>query len=430
MTKKALIVSYYWPPSGGSGVQRWMYFAKFLGENGIEPTVITINPKEAAYPAMDESLLKHTKDVRVMHTSGGFQVIQLYSKLKGGATAKQIPVGDFGSKKKTRFDKLAGYIRANWFIPDARVGWNKQVIPLAKKLLQEETFDFIITTGPPHSTHLVGLELKKLSSAKWIADFRDPWREVYYNNLFKRTKRADHLDKKLEMAVIESADLVLTIGPSMRDLLLRKLPNQPDKFAYVLNGYDESLFEKCEANRYKEFTLAHIGVWTAQQPYQEVVYALEQLIQQDSLRTIRFVLAGNVSEDILKALREIPQLIVDYRGKVTHAVAIQEMMNADVLLNCLALVGDSKILISGKLMEYLATGNTVIAIGNPEGDAAAIINQFEQAHVVVPGDVENLKKLIFEQLVNRNQLLEKTTTSSKYSRRQTTKALADLLKIL
>lgn len=430
MTKKALIISYYWPPSGGSGVQRWMYFAKFLGENGIEPTVITIDPKEAAYPAMDESLMKHTKDVRVLHTSGGFQVIQLFSKLKGGASANQIPVGDFGSKKKTRFDKLAGYIRANCFIPDARVGWNKQVIPVAKKLLQEETFDFIITTGPPHSTHLIGLELKKHSSAKWIADFRDPWREVYYNNLFKRTKRSDILDKKLEMAVIEAADLVLTVGPSMRDLLQRKLPNQPDKFAYILNGFDESLFENCVVNRYKEFTLAHIGVLTAQQPYLEVVKALKQIKIIDPLSSIRFVIVGNVSNEIVDAFQKIPDLVVDYRGKVTHADAIKEMMNADVLINCLPLYGDTKILISGKLMEYLATGNTVIAIGNPEGDAAKIIQQFEQAHVVVPGDVENIKKLIFKQLVNRNQLLEKTTTSSKYSRRQTTKALADILKKL
>lgn len=426
MTKKALIISYYWPPSGGSGVQRWMYFAKYLGENGIEPTVITINPQEAAYPAIDESLLKHTENVRVIHTSGGFQVIQLYSKLKGGSATKEIPVGDFGSKKKTRFDKIAGYIRANYFIPDARVGWAKRVIPVARKLLSQEKFDFIITTGPPHSTHLVGLALKKEFPIKWLADFRDPWREIYYNNLFKRSVSADKKDAKLEMSVIKNADCILTVGPSLQQLLAEKLPEHASKFCYVLNGFDHEMFAGKKPNRYSEFTLAHIGIWTIQQPFEELAQALESLLKNQPDLNLRLLLAGRVDEPILNRFKLIDRLLVDYRGKISHPEAIQEMLNANLLLNCLSLHGDTKILISGKTMEYLATGNAFLAIGNTAGDANKIMQEFPNTFMAEPGDVHQIQGFIQEQLF-------KSTSGSSislniaYSRKSTTKQLAQIL---
>ena len=425
---KVIIVSYYWPPSGGSGVQRWMYFAKHLVENGIEPIVVTISPENAAYSTFDESLVKQVEHIETHHTTGGFQILKFYSFLKSGNTKKQIPVGDIGDKKKSKFDKLSAYIRANYFIPDARVGWNKKAIPEIEKIIKKEKIDFIITTGPPHSTHLIGLEIKNKYNLKWIADFRDPWTEVYYNNLFKRTKRANLKDKSLEIRVLNKADLVLTVGPSMRKMLADKLPNNESKVHAILNGFDEEKLSLIQGKRYQEFTIAHIGIWTLQQANTEIVSALKQIASEYKDWQIRFVLVGNIHPEIIQNLQNIPNLIVDHRGKVSHQNALQEMMNADLLLNCQADIPNSKLIISGKHMEYLATGNNMIVIGNKEGDAAELMKANEKARMISPKDVQELKNSIiyFYQLERKTPLYN--LEMNQYSRKSTAKELADLLR--
>ncbi len=425
---KVLIVSYYWPPSGGSGVQRWMYFAKHLAENGIEPVIVTIHPENASYSTFDESLIKQVEHIKTHHTSGGFQILKFYSFLKSGSTKKQIPVGDFGDKKKSIFDKFSGFIRANYFVPDARVGWNKKAIPLVESIIRSEKIDFIITTGPPHSTHLIGLEIKNKFNIKWLADFRDPWTEVYYNNLFKRTERADLKDKTLEISVLNKADIVLTVGPSMRKMLAEKLPGKENKVHSILNGFDEEKLSLIKGKRYSEFTIAHIGIWTLQQAHQEIVEALKQITSENIDWKIRFVLVGNIYPDIIQNLRNIPNLIVDYRGKVSHQEALQEMMNADLLLNCLANIPNSKLLISGKLMEYLATGNNMIVIGDKQGDAAELMRGNENSIMISPKDTKELKNSIVNfYLKERTQALY-NLNMNKYSRKATAKELAELLK--
>jgi hypothetical protein len=362
-----------------------------------------------------------------LHTSGGFQVIQWYSKLKGGTSAKQIPVGDFGSKKKTLFDRLAGYIRANYFIPDARVGWNKQVLPMAKKLLNETSFDYIITTGPPHSTHLIGLALKRISRAKWIADFRDPWTEVYYNNLFKRTARSEAKDQKLEMEVISTADVILTVGPSMQALLSEKLPEQPSKFKHVLNGFDSDMFASKTKQSHPEFTLTYTGTWTVQQPYKELFYAITQLVEQYPAQSFRLVLAGKIDIQIRDTFNKINGLVVDYKGILSHDAAIQEMLNADVLLNSQPLQGDPRIMITGKLMEYLATGNAVLTIGYKQSDAAKLLHEFPKTTICEPNDVQGIVEFIAPLLKNKSTDSAIQPLNLTYSRRATAKQLASIL---
>ena len=425
---KVVIISYYWPPSGGSGVQRWMYFAKHLVENGIEPIVVTIHPNNAAYSTIDESLVRQVEHIKTHHTSGGFQILKFYSFLKSGSTKKQIPVGNFGDKKKSLFDKLSGYIRANYFIPDARVSWNIKAIPLVEKIINEEKVDFIITTGPPHSTHLIGLEIKKKFNIKWIADFRDPWTEVYYNNLFKRNKRADIKDKKLEITVLEKADIILTVGPSMQKMLASKLQGKEKKVYSILNGFDEEKLSQIKGKRYPEFTIAHIGIWTLQQAHNEIEEALKYIITKNTDWKIRFILVGNIHPEIINNLKRIDNLIIDYRGKVSHTEALQEMMNADLLLNCLADIPNSKLIISGKQMEYLATGNNIIVIGDKEGDAAELMKGNENAKMISPKDTEELIKTIIQFYLKSRTEPIYNVNMNQYSRKSTAKVLSELLK--
>lgn len=425
---KVLIVSYYWPPSGGSGVQRWLYFTRHLKSLGVQTEVVTIDPEEAAYSIIDRSLTQLVDDISTHKTKGGFQLLKLYSFLKSGNSKSNIPVGNLGNKKKSTFDAIASQIRANLFIPDARVGWNKQALPIIKELISKNKFDYIITTGPPHSTHLIGLAIQKEFGIKWLADFRDPWREVYYNTLFKKTKWADKKDQKLETEVIQKADVILTVGPSMAELLQNKLSTNKDKVKFILNGFDETKFATIKAKRYPEFTIAHIGLWSLNQAHYEIVQAIKSILSENNSVKIKFVLVGNVASEIIQELEQIPHLILDIKGKVSHEEALTEMLNADLLLNCLAILPNSKLLISGKLMEYLASGNHTIVIGPSDGDAAKIMENVENAFIFEPNDVSKLTSKIKELYNLPRKEIQLNSTINNYSRENTAKELYELLK--
>ena len=198
--KKVLIITYYWPPSGGSGVQRWMYFAKYLPNFGVEPFVLTVNPVFASYKFIDESFLKKTESIRVFKTASS-EPFNIYSKLIGKSKMEAIPQGFAGESNPGILQKFSRFVRGNFFIPDARKGWVKFAFNEAEKIIVREKIDLIITTGPPHSSHLIGLRLKKKFDIKWIADLRDPWTDIYYYKDLLHTKRSAEKDLKLESII-------------------------------------------------------------------------------------------------------------------------------------------------------------------------------------------------------------------------------------
>ena len=245
--KKALVITYYWPPSGGSGVQRWVYFCKYLNRMGITPIVLTVDPQCATYPSTDESLLKEVKDIRVIHTKS-FEPLQLYSKLVSGNKKDGVPFGDVKTDGTKPVKKIAAFMRGNLVLPDARKYWKKYALAKAKELLNEEQIDLIISTGPPHSTHLIAKSLKSHTKLPWIADFRDPWTEVFYNKDLFRTKWAKNIDLKLEKSVIEGADLVLCVSDYTAELVKAKTEDK-EKVHTIINGFDHELFEKINVKK-------------------------------------------------------------------------------------------------------------------------------------------------------------------------------------
>lgn len=201
--KSILILSYYWPPSGGSGVQRWMYFSKYLKELGYNPIIITVDPKYASYSSIDFSLIKEVENIEV-HKTKSFEILKLYSFFKSKNNSKNYPQSYIPNK--SIFDKLTSFIRVNFIIPDARVGWNKFAFNKAKEIIIKNNINYLITTGPPHSSHLVGLKIKKKFDINWIVDFRDPWSEIFYTkNQFKFK-----ISKKL-IKVLKEKFLILLI---------------------------------------------------------------------------------------------------------------------------------------------------------------------------------------------------------------------------
>lgn len=371
-----MILSYYWPPSGGSGVQRWMYFAKYLKELGWEPIVITVNEKQAAYPKLDQSLLKEIEGIRVVKTATR-EPLRLYSRLISGKAAKGIPQGEVNTK--SFFGKLAAYIRGNYFIPDARKGWVPFAVKAAQKLLKQENIEHLITTGPPHSTHLAGLQLIDLFQLNWWVDFRDPWTDVFYNKQMRQSKRSQAKDAQLEKNVLRKASgVITTIGGELHQSLKAKVPHQ--KFVTLANGFDEALMNNIVSLPPKDvFHVVYTGLLTQQQAYPSILKALLQLKGD---RPIRFSLAGNISDSILKEIRSaLPHVEVVYHGYLDHAAAIALMKSGHLLLNFI-FAGATSQMISGKLLEYFATQVPVLSIGDPLSAAGEFIAQGSCANMI------------------------------------------------
>jgi glycosyltransferase involved in cell wall biosynthesis len=432
--KKILIITYYWPPSGGSGVQRWMYFCKYLKEFGIYPIVITVNENKASYRYRDESFNEIIKDVEV-HRTNTREPLKLYSKIISGNKNSGIPIGFAGESKPALFQKISRALRGNFFIPDARIGWVKFALKEARKILSTEKIDIVITNGPPHSTHFVGMKLKSEFSFTWITDFRDPWTDLHYNKFLYRTKWALNKDKKLEQKILKNSDVVLTIGPSMKNHLIRKGDIDANKVFYIYNGYDKNDFENVEFSINPEhYTISHIGMLSDSQPITSFLYALKSFYDSKHpiCKYVKLRLIGNVSPEKIKEIKAIvPDLLIEHIGYVQKKEAISYMFSSDLLFNSLAEMENSELLISGKLMEYIAAKKPILCLGNPHGDAAKLLSDFEHSEVFDRKDVSliiDFLKTMFENWINKITFAGKDESILQYSRYETTRQLANLLK--
>lgn len=415
--KKILILSYYWPPSGGSGVQRWMYFAKYLKRFGWEPIVITVDEKQASYPVIDLSLLEEVNNIRVIKTSTR-EPLRLYSWLSSGSTQEGIPQGDVDTK--SILGKLAAYVRGNFFIPDARKGWVPFAVKAAQKILIEEKITHLITTGPPHSTHLAGLELSNQFEINWWVDYRDPWADVFYNKQMQRTKSSEDKDAQIEKSVLQKANgVITTLGGDLHKSLKRKAPDQ--KFIAIANGFDAELMVSSKAHPPEGvFHLVYTGLLTEQQAYPSIMKALQKL---DGERPIRFSLAGNISERIIEEIRMgLPKVEIVYHGYLDHSAAIVLMKSAHLLLNFI-FDGANTQMISGKLLEYMASQRPILSLGDPNSEAAKFINKGSCAVMLDSNDLEGIFSFISQTVKHEGTLQNMFPEIEKWSRESLTKEL-------
>ena len=433
-TPTVLIISYYWPPSSGSGVQRWMYFAKYLSDCGVTPLVLTVDPSKASYRKIDEEFSDFVKDVKVYKTKT-LEPLKLYSMLTTGSTKKGIPQGSVGAEKNGLFSKISRYVRGNIFIPDARIGWKLYAVKAANKIITNNNIDLIITTGPPHSTHLIGRVLKRKYGIKWIADFRDPWTEIYYNQDLLQSKKSKEKDGKLELSVLNEADRVLTVGPSMADLLMDKIPSQKSKFSFIYNGYDAKKMISVQSQKSNKYmTISYIGLLTDAMPHSTISESLKLFVQQNKGANIKVRLAGDICTSFLDSIQSImPPNQIEILGYIPHREALNVMKSSDILFTCLPTQDHSKIMISGKMLEYIASGNSILCIGNQESDAAKMIQNNAAGIVLSPSQIIEAKEFYIEKYnlwqsgkldTNNNLEIQSLT------RYNTTKELATLIKKL
>ena len=417
--KKILIVTYYWPPSGGSGVQRWMYFAKYLQKLGWEPIVITVDETQASYPVLDSSLIKEVEGIRVIKTSTR-EPLRWYSRLTSGNVLKGLPQGEVPTT--STFGKIAAYIRGNFFIPDARKGWIPFAVKAAQQILEQEKIHCLITTGPPHSTHLAGMRLAVQFKLNWWVDFRDPWADIFYNKQLRRTSSSQAKDTALEKLILQNAKgVITTTAGDLHQSLKQKAPDQ--KYLALPNGYDADLMQQTQAApKKKEFHIVYTGLLTQNQTYSTLVDVLNELSQTF---TLHFSLAGNINPVLITELKtSLPKVEVQYLGYLPHAQAIALMKSADLLLNFIFKGAETQ-MISGKLLEYMATEVPILSLGNPNSEAAQFLTQGTHAWMVQDQDKTTMKLHLKFLLEQKKQSKNKTPHLVKWTREALTKRLIE-----
>ena len=419
-THSVLIISYYWPPAGGSGVQRWMYFAKHLKQLGWSPHVLTVTPKKASYAVLDSSLEQEVIDIPVSRTQTA-EPLRWYSLLTTASKHKGIPQGEV--KTKGLLEKLAAFVRGNFFIPDARKGWRYFAFDQAKKLFEEKKFSFVITTGPPHSAHWIGHQLKKAFSVQWIADFRDPWTTLFYNSQLFRMQWAKEKDLREETAILLNADRVLTtVGGAFHEELKSKAPQQ--LFYALPNGYDSDLLRSTPKTPQKIFHIVYTGLLTENQAYDSLVNALKKVQHRHS---IQLSLAGKIGQNTIEYFsNELPHINITHHGYLPHDQAVALMKSGDLLLNFI-FKGADKTMISGKLLEYIATGVPILCIGDPESEAAHFLQKGTAAVMAKPDQNKIIEECIQKAILQKGKWVNHYPELEDWSREALTKKLIQIL---
>ena len=416
---KVLIITYYWPPAGGSGVQRWLKFVKYLQDFGIEPVVYTVN--NANYPINDKSLINEVpNNIEVLKQAIWEPTDLLFWKKKNEQKK------DISNTSKGGF---LSYVRGNFFIPDPKIFWINKSVKYLQKYLNLNNIDVIISTGPPHSMHLIAQKLHQKNNIKWIADFRDPWTSLYYNDDFKQGSFAKKRNKKLEISVLKNADCILTVS----DTLKKEFSKVSKNVEVITNGFDDEVLITEQKALDKKFTISYIGLLPKQSNPKVLFKVLKKLKEGNTSfsKDLKINLIGDISDEVKQevAVNNLSNN-VNFVGYVPHEKAIEYQKKAQVLLLLIPKVKQSKGILTGKLFEYLKAKRPILAIGPEDGDLSKILKHTNAGIVV---DYDNEEKMLFE-IQNLYQQFKKgilevdSKNIAQFHRRALTKKLALIIK--
>ncbi len=418
--KKVLIIAYYWPPAGGPGVQRWLKFIKYLKDFDVEPVLYI--PENPHYPIQDETLIGETPLDLKIYRHPIFEPYKAASVFSSKKT-KRISSGIIQTKKQSVLEKLFLWIRGNLFIPDARKFWVNPSVKHLTKIINQEQVDTIITTGPPHSVHLIGLRLKKQLHIKWIADFRDPWTTIGYHKKLKLTQWAAAKHKELEKNVLTNADTTIVTSPSTKTEF-EGITNKP--VVLITNGYDTEFGNDIVLDQ--KFTLSHIGsLLTGRNPH-NLWQVLRELVDEneDFRNSFRLQLIGVVSKDVLETVYKYGlEKWTDVLGYQTHKNAIKQQQKSQALLLVEINSEETKGIIPGKLFEYMAANRPILGLGPKNWDVDAIISSTKSGVTFTYDQKAELKTVLLKwfEAFKLGELQNKPENLTAYSRRELTRKL-------
>ncbi|NNE34705.1 MAG: glycosyltransferase family 4 protein [Rhodothermales bacterium] len=426
--KRLLFVSYYFPPSGGPGVQRTLKFTKYLPDNGWAPTVLTVDPQYASYPDLDETLAADVADDLAVIRTRSWDPYASYARILGRSKDDTVGVAFVREESAGLRQRVGLWIRANVFTPDARYGW----VPFARKaadtLYREQPFDAVLTTGPPHSTHLVGRGLARKWGVPWVADMRDPWTGIYYYPQLPMTSLAARRDRRLEKSVLTEADAVTVVSSSMVTNLNKRVDRE---YVYLPNGFDPADFQKDSVPSDDRFVIRHIGTLSRTQNPKAVWSGLQSLVSSTPGDVV-VELIGHVDAEIMVSLRERglgdTVRVFPY---VDHDRAVALMQAASLLLLVIPDGDSAHEIVTGKLFEYLASGRPTLAIGPPDGDAGTILSECQGGRMLDHHDPKGVHSFLAEQVAafKRGERVVGADTSDiqQYARPAQASALANVL---
>jgi glycosyltransferase involved in cell wall biosynthesis len=419
--KKVLIITYYWPPSGGISVLRSLKIAKYLREFGWEPVIYTA--ENAHYPYYDEGGYDDIpKGITILKQPiiEPFKVFKwLTRRKKEDALNSIVQVRD---KKQNFLDKLGIWIRGNFFIPDARSLWIKPSVKYLKKYLKVNPVDAIFSDGPPHTNNRIAYFLSKDLEIPWLADFQDPWTQADYYQMMYITKFADKIHSKMEQGIFQQAKKITIASPTWKKELESIGAKNVDVIYY---GYDEDDFKSLKKNQNNEyFDIVHIGLLGIDR---NPVGLIDELSKIETNRKIRIILAGQVDQQVQKELNDNSKIEVIYKGIISRKRSLQLAMNAHLLLLPLNKADNAEGRLPGKLYEYLRTYNPILCLGKSNGDASKIINKCKIGSSFEYEDIKGIRNFIEDLIQKPNAINVDKKEIETYSNKQQTQKISHYL---
>ena len=449
--KRVLIISYYWPPTGGSGVQRWVKFAKYLPSEGWQPVVYTPeNPEQLAVDASLEADIPAEAEIIKTHITEPYELYKKFLR-RSGHSKEVVEVNPVNAQNKSLAQKAAMWVRGNLFRPDPRCLWIRPSVKFLKKYLEEHPVDLIVSTGPPQSMHLIGRRLAREIGLPWIADFRDPWTKIFYFKHLSMTRATERWHKRMEKKVLDDATAVVAVSPLVQQEF-QAMTQTPVEL--ITNGFDECDYEfpagdaegaagkagqsgcdlKCRhaaGGPDKDFVITHTGLFAADGNPTTLWEILAEKCAKDPefKKLLKIRLVGKtdvvVSESISAA--GLGQNLTDL-GYQPHSVAVEEQRNASLLILPLRKEPEYKAVLPGKLFEYLASWRPVLGIGQPDGAMSMILNTTKTGFVLNWDDKKSISRFI--DLCWKNHLKGNLTVDdadiSQFTRRNLTRRMAQL----
>jgi len=425
--QKVLIVTYYWPPSGGSGVQRWLKFIKYLRKFDIEPVVYT--PKNPDISLFDTSLQKDIPNNLTVLQRRIFEPYALFRLFARRKTNFGVGFTSFEGHPPNRFTRLSIWIRGNCFIPDPRVLWVKPSIRFLKEYICKNGIVAIVTTGPPHSMHLIGMALKKKLNIAWVADFRDPWTNIDFIDNLKLNSRSLAKHLHLEKQVVESADCVVVVSPQMKKDFEGYKPKQVE---VITNGFDADDFPKNVQKLDEQFTITHVGTIPPNRNCPVLWNVLSEMAKADEefSAKLSIQLVGNVDSSVINSIKSEGLINhCKFLGYVTHEEGIRLMQRSQILLLLVNNSPNASGILTGKVFEYLAAKRPILAIAPSGGDLDNLLTATGSGMVASFANSQAIKdsvQLLWYQY--KLSLTDQTTGNiDEYSREHLTKRLAQLI---
>lgn len=428
-SRKVLIITYYWPPSGGAGVQRWLKFSKYLHEFGWEPVIYT--PENPEAPAIDNSLAKDIPDGISIIKRPITEPYSIYKRFVGMKPGEKVNAGFLQEKEKPGIaEGFAVWLRGNFFIPDARRFWIRPSVKYLANYLHENPVDAIVSTGPPHSMHLIALKIHQRLNIPWLADFRDPWTGIDFYHQLKLTSLADSLHHKLEKKVLASATAVTVVSQDMMDEFKGIVKRD---YNLVTNGYDEQDISPLPQNQLDiKFSISHIGSINASRNPVGLWKVLSEMTKESPEfgKALQVKLVGKVDIGVLKSIEE--NGLTQYLSRIEympHQEVMREIQKSQILLLLINNTPNAKGILTGKIFEYLGSGRPILSIGPEDGEAAVMLNNSEAGKTAGYGNENSMRQILTEYFIkfSDKRLESNTGNRLKYSRKMLTEKIAEIL---